>query len=392
MAGSIPYWRLSGFYFFYFALLGTWLPYWSLYLKSLGYSSGEIGVLSALVMITKVVAPSLWGWLADTYHCRTRIIRLGSFLAAVAFALVYISQDFWWLALVVVSYSFFWNAVLSQFDVLTLSHLPGRYGEYSRIRVWGSIGFIIAVMAAGAWFDHHPIVHLLYLISLLLAAIWLSSLLVGEKSDPVKNTDDGAESLVKLVMKPAVLCFFATSMLLQFSHGPYYTFFSIYLESQGHSKSVTGMLWSLAVVAEVVLFIFMHRVLARYTLRTLLVVSLLLSALRWALIAAFAEVLPVLVFAQCLHAASFGSAHAVAVEVIRRFFTSHHGQGMALYSGLSFGAGGAAGALFSGGFWDTYPVGCCWVATLAAAIAGVLAWRDFEMPATTAADDSRQRV
>lgn len=383
MASRIPYWRLSSFYFFYFALLGTWLPYWALYLKSLGYSSGQIGVLTALVMITKVVAPSLWGWLADTYHCRTRIIRIGSFLAMLAFSLVYLRQDFWWLALVVVTYSFFWNAVLSQFDVLTLSHLRGRYGEYSRIRVWGSVGFIVAVMAAGAWFDRHPIVHLLYLITLLLAGIWLSSLVVGERVDTEASGDGAKSSLRQLLLKPAVLCFFATSMLLQFSHGPYYTFFSIYLESQGHSKSVTGLLWSLAVLAEVVLFVFMHRVLDWFSLRALLIASLALTALRWALIAAFAEVLPILVFAQCLHAASFGSAHAVAVEAIRRLFTSHHGQGMALYSGLSFGAGGAAGALFSGAFWDLNPVACFWVAMAAASLAALLAWRYFEIPATT---------
>ena len=78
MAAAVPYWRLSGFYFCYFALLGTWVPYWALYLKSLGFSSEEIGMLSALVMATKVVAPNLWGWLADTYGYRSRIIRYGA--------------------------------------------------------------------------------------------------------------------------------------------------------------------------------------------------------------------------------------------------------------------------------------------------------------------------
>ncbi len=144
MTASLPYWRLSGFYFFYFALLGTWLPYWALYLKSLNFSSLQIGFLSALVMVTKVVAPNIWGWLADSYHCRTRIIRLGAMLATVCFLGVYFSQDYWWISLVIVLYSFFWNAVLSQFDVLTLSHLQGRYARYSLIRVWGSVGSIVA--------------------------------------------------------------------------------------------------------------------------------------------------------------------------------------------------------------------------------------------------------
>ncbi len=382
MAQAVPYWRLSAFYFFYFALLGTWLPYWSLYLKSLGYSSGEIGILSALVMVTKVLAPNLWGYLADRYDCRTRIIRLGALLAVIAFGGVYFRQDFYWLAAVVVGYSFFWNAVLSQFDVLTLSHLSGQHGRYSLIRLWGSIGFIAAVLAVGAWLDHHPIVHLLYIITALLSAIWLGSLLVAENPEGLTRGDRSPGSLMRILKQPAVIAFFATSFLLQFSHGPYYTFFSIHLEAQGYSKSATGMLWSLGVFAEVLLFMGMHRLLERFSLRQILIASLALTALRWWLIAEFVESVAILVFAQCLHAASFGSAHAAAVESIRRFFTAHHGQGMALYSGLSFGAGGALGAVLSGYAWDISPAQCFWVASGAAALAAIIAWRYFETPDT----------
>lgn len=382
MAQAVPYWRLSAFYFFYFALLGTWLPYWSLYLKSLGYSSGEIGILSALVMVTKVLAPNLWGYLADRYDCRTRIIRLGALLAVIAFGVVYFRQDFYWLAAVVVGYSFFWNAVLSQFDVLTLSHLSGQHGRYSLIRLWGSIGFIAAVLAVGAWLDHHPIVHLLYIITALLSAIWLGSLLVAENPEGLTRGDRSPGSLMRILKQPAVIAFFATSFLLQFSHGPYYTFFSIHLEAQGYSKSATGMLWSLGVFAEVLLFMGMHRLLERFSLRQILIASLALTALRWWLIAEFVESVVILVFAQCLHAASFGSAHAAAVETIRRFFTAHHGQGMALYSGLSFGAGGALGAVLSGYAWDISPAQCFWVASGAAALAAIIAWRYFETPDT----------
>lgn len=382
MAQAVPYWRLSAFYFFYFALLGTWLPYWSLYLKSLGYSSGEIGILSALVMVTKVLAPNLWGYLADRYDCRTRIIRLGALLAVIAFGGVYFRQDFYWLAAVVVGYSFFWNAVLSQFDVLTLSHLSGQHGRYSLIRLWGSIGFIAAVLAVGAWLDHHPIVNLLYIITALLSAIWLGSLLVAENPEGLTRGDRSPGSLMRILKQPAVIAFFATSFLLQFSHGPYYTFFSIHLEAQGYSKSATGMLWSLGVFAEVLLFMGMHRLLERFSLRQILIASLALTALRWWLIAEFVESVAILVFAQCLHAASFGSAHAAAVETIRRFFTAHHGQGMALYSGLSFGAGGALGAVLSGYAWDISPAQCFWVASGAAALAAIIAWRYFETPDT----------
>ena len=137
--------------------------------------------------------------------------------------------------------------------------------------------------------------------------------------------------------------------LLQFSHGPYYTFLSVYLEMHGYSRGQTGLLWSLGVVAEVVLFLVMHRLLARFTLRQILLASLALTALRWLLIGAWVDVLPLLIFAQCLHAASFASYHAAAVELVRTLFAGgNEGQGMALYSGISYGAGAASGALVSG--------------------------------------------
>ncbi len=100
-----------------------------------------------------------------------------------------------------------------------------------------------------------------------------------------------------------------------------------------------------------------------------------LSALRWFLIACYVDSLPLLLLAQCLHAASFGSFHAAGIETIRHFFPGHHGQGMALYSGLSFGAGGAAGALISGWVWDLSPVLCFAAAAFAAAVAMLIAWR-----------------
>ena len=380
----MPYWRLSGFYFCYFALLGTWVPYWALYLKSLNFSSEEIGILSALVMATKIVAPNLWGWLADTYGYRSRIIRYGAFSAVLAFCGVYLRSDFWWLAGVIVTYSFFWNAVLAQFDVLTLSHLAGRYGRYSRIRVWGSIGFIAAVLGVGWWLDHHPIVHLLYLITALLTGIWLASLLVAEKCGAVTNKQN-RQSLASILRHPAVIAFFAVSFFLQLSHGPYYTFFSIYLEAQSYSKSAIGVYWSLGVIAEVVLFIGMHRVLAAYSLRAIVLWSLALSCLRWLLIAYFVEYPWVLFIAQCLHAASFGSYHAAGIEIIRLCFVGHHGQGMALYSGLSFGLGGAVGAVLSGWAWDVSGVLCFVAAAVAAAAALLIAWRYLHLPSDSEA-------
>src|SRR5690606_18150236 len=156
----VPYWRLSGFYFFYFAVVGTLVPFWGVYLKSLGYSSQVVGVIGAIILATRILAPNFWGWLAVRTRQRLRITRYGSFLAAVIFAGVWIDQRYWWLVLVVICYTFFWHAVLPQFEVITLGYLEGHHHKYSRIRLWGSLGFMAAVVGLGLVFEFLPIRYL----------------------------------------------------------------------------------------------------------------------------------------------------------------------------------------------------------------------------------------
>ena len=156
------------------------------------------------------------------------------------------------------------------------------------------------------------------------------------------------------MFQPAILSFLAASFLLQLSHGPYYTFYSLYLVEHFHySNTQTGMLWALGVIAEVAIFLVMHHLLRRFSIRQLLLFCFVVTSLRWLLIGYLADYILVLLIAQLMHAASFGIAHAASIELVRtQFKGAHQGQGQALYSSLSFGAGGAAGALIGGMLWD----------------------------------------
>ena len=146
---KVPYWRLSGFYFFYFASLGVLIPYWSLYLKSLGYNSLTIGGLIAILPATKLIAPYICGWLADHTRRSMLIIRVTSILAVLSFLLVFVSQQLWWLIFAMLLFSFFWNATLPQFEAMTLNHLGDDTHHYSMVRLWGSLGFIVVVVLIG---------------------------------------------------------------------------------------------------------------------------------------------------------------------------------------------------------------------------------------------------
>lgn len=375
MTGTgLPYWRLSGFYFFYFALAGVLLPYWSLYLQWLHFDAWQIGLVAAVMMVTRVLAPNIWGWLADQYGRRLGLVRTGSLLALFSFSLLFWRQDFGWLLLATALFSFFWNAVLAQFEVLTLAWLFPHTGRYSLIRQWGSVGFVVAVLGLGfglAWLGLQAVP---WLVLVLLLAIWLVTLWAVEA--PESTSRPQGPGFVACLRRVEVWRFLAIAFLLQVGHGPYYTFYSIHLQTLGFSEGAIGLLWTLGVSAEIGIFWIMHRLLARWSLRQLLVVGLGLTALRWCLIAVLDGSATGLALAQLLHAASFGLTHAVAIEWIRQAFPGRAaGQGQALYTAVGFGAGGAVGALLAGMFWAWSASGTFWLASLCTLVATALAWR-----------------
>ncbi len=371
----MPYWRLSAFYLFYFAALGALVPYWGLYLKSIGFDPVAIGSLMAIPMATKFIAPNVWGWLGDRLGRRMLIVRIGSFLTAFIFLGVFWLYGFWELGLAMALFSFFWNAVLPQFEVVTLRYLGEQAPMYARIRVWGSVGFIVAVVILGLAVDRQGPAAILPILLAIYIAIWLSSLLVRDP-DPQPHVTD-QPSLLSVLKRPAVIGFFAVCFLLQVGHGAYYTFYSIYMEGEGYSKTVIGQLWALGVIAEVVVFLFMHRLLERWGARRVLMASLLLAALRWLLIGNFPQSLAIMLFAQTLHAATFGTFHASAIHLVHHYFTGRHqGRGQALYASLSFGAGGALGSFSSGFLFSSAGPGITYgVSAGVSLLAFVIAWR-----------------
>lgn len=362
------YFKLSSFYFFYFALLGGFAPYWGLFLEDSGFNALEIAQITSILMVTKIIAPNVWGWVGDHTGRRLELVRYGSFLTAVFFLAFYLDDRFWWYILVMAMFSFFWNAVLPQFEVITLYSLGERRDRYSRVRLWGSLGFVASVVVLGAIFDYVAISHLPDFLLAIIIFIGLCSLF--KFAQPAHNIHRAKGSFMRALKSPLVVSFLVINFLLQLSHGPYYTFYSIYMEDLGYGRSIIGVLWALGVIAEVLLFIVMHKLLQRYTLRRIILVSLILTTVRWILVGTLSDVLIFVVLAQCFHAASFGAMHAVAIQFVHEYFPQgSQGQGQAIYSSVSFGAGGALGAILSGTIVVGY--GAAAAFNLAAAVAAL---------------------
>lgn len=363
---GLPYWRLSGFYFFYFAFVGAFTPYWGLYLKSLEFSAFQIGVLMSLLQVARIFAPNLWGWLADHTGKRAVVVQLAAALSLLFYLGVFAGDSFAWLFVVMALMSTFWSASLPLVEAITLGHLGEGSEGYGRIRLWGSVGFIIAVIVLGYVLDYTPVRALLWVVLGLKAGVLLFSRNIPEPQAVPHHTDH--LPVWDILRRPEVAAFLAACFMMAAAHGAYYTFYSIYLVDHGYSKGTVGWLWALGVICEILVFLYMPRLAARYGLRRIFVASFLLAGLRFLMIGWGVQSLLVLLLAQSLHAASFGSFHAAAVAVVHQYFRGRHqAKGQGLYISVSFGLGGTLGGLLSGITWD--PLGAGWTFTLSAACA-----------------------
>jgi len=347
----MPY-KLASFYFFFFATLGAFVPYWSLYLKALGFSSAQTGELIAIVMASKIVSPYLLSWLSDHLQKRLVIIQILMVLSIIVFAGVIPYQSYWWFVLVMSVFGFLWNATLPLFEALTLNHLLEDTHGYSHIRLWGSIGFSLLVIVLPSYISGGDIFYLPWIILGLLIANAVTTVFIQDQSCIQKFISP--VSLTNTLKNPITVAFLLACAIQTLSHGAYYTFFTIYLEEHGYSREFAGWMWALGVIAEVLLFIVIRPVFRRYSIALLFVLSLLITSARWVILALWVDNMGLLFFAQILHAASFGLFHATAIYLTHQFFPSNlQARGQALYAGMSFGVGGSIGHLLSGYSWDS---------------------------------------
>jgi PPP family 3-phenylpropionic acid transporter len=362
----IPYWRLSGFYFFYFAFVGAMAPYWGLYLRSLAFDAFQIGVLMSLLQVMRIFAPNIWGHIADRTGRRVAIVQTAAGVSLVSFIGVFLGTGFWWMFAVMSFISFFWSASLPLVEATTLSHLRDRTDRYGLIRLWGSVGFILVVIALGVVLDHWPIRVLLWVIMGLLVGIVLFARFIPEAE--VAQLEVEHVSLKGVLKRPQVIALLVAAMLMAAAHGPYYTFFTIHLVDAGYSKTAAGWLWALGVICEVGVFMVMPRVLKRIRPETVLLTTLLAATVRFMLIGWCVRNLPLLLVAQLLHALTFAAYHASAIGLVHRYFRGRNqARGQALYNSLAFGVGGSIGSLYSGAVWQAW--GGAWTYTIAAAFA-----------------------
>lgn len=375
---SLPV-QLSLFYALFFALVGCSMPYWGLYLQHLGFDHQEIGALIAAFSAVRIFAPNLWAWWSQSFQSPLRMVRVAGTLTAVCFSAIWIAEGFWQVLAVMALYGFFWSAMLPQYEVITMRATANCVEKYSRIRLWGSVGFIVTVALLGWSFDFTGIGLLPVVMLLLMLGIIANSYGLPDQPGSSRQAGQG-HGLLANIRQPAVLAFLLMNLLLQVSHGPLYTFYSIYLQELGYSALAIGGLWALGVIAEVVLF-WQIRLLLRWTsLRRWMLISLAVTLVRWLMIAWLADSVWMMTLAQLFHAFSFAMLHAVGIRYVPVLFPDNlQGRGQALYSSVGFGVGGALGAWLSGLLWQAGGQAAFLMAAVAALLALLLAWQGLRL-------------
>ena len=376
----LPYRQLAGFYFFYFAYIGAFAPFFALYLDGVGLSAAEIGTVMALPPVTRALAPYLWGWLADAADRRLGLVRATALAGLACWLGLFVSTSFLWICAVVLAAGFFLSAALPVVEAATLTYLGEHTGRYGAIRLWGSIGYIVAVVGVGYALDLFPARTLLWIVTVALLGTLAFAWLVPDARQAPHAAD--RQPIAHVLKQPAVIALIAACSLMAVAHGPYYTFYSIHLVDHGYSKGLTGWLWALGVICEIAIFLWLPRLYAACTLRSILIASFALAAVRFLIIGWGADSLALLLFAQTLHAASFGSFHAAAIGIVHQLFRGRHqARGQAIYGSLTFGVGGTLGALASGYAWEPLGAGPTFTLAAVAALAGmVLLWLKLPIP------------
>jgi PPP family 3-phenylpropionic acid transporter len=369
------------FLFCYYAHAGTWSTYATLFFADKGMTVAQIGVLMSMIQVLRIVGPNVWGYVADHYDRRVLVLRMAGFAALIGFSGFFFGATFGHFMLAMIVLNLFTSGQAPICEALMLSEMKGDLTYYGRIRMWGSIGFIVSVTLASYALKHYGIVTLPWVAALLLV------LTIGAafrlRDVPRRAHKEPPLPVFTLLRRRQVIAFFLSTALMVSAHASLYTFYSLYLERNGYSKTVIGAMWSLGVLAEVLLFYFQAPLFRRWGAMRMMYLTLGVAVVRFLMIGFGPRVLWLLIVAQVMHAATFALHHSSSVMTLQRWFSGPlQARGQALYMSLSYGIGGSLGGLFLAQWWERAgPQSVYYVAAVLAMLSALAAMLSFRWQA-----------
>ena len=353
-------------YFTYFFSYGIFLPFWSVWLSGLGLTPETIGMLLGAGLVSRflgslLIAPRVSD--PSRLISSLRILALLTLLFALAF---WIGHQVAWLMVIIVGFNLFFSPLVPLTDALANTWQKQITMDYGRVRLWGSIAFVIGSALTGKLVSLYDYRMILVMLSIGIASMLIGMLLkpsVQPQGESRHQEAAGLSAWLTLVRQS--WRFLACVCLLQGAHAAYYGFSAIYWQEAGYSASAVGCLWSLGVVAEVVIFALSKKVFRRFSARDLLLLSAACGVIRWTLMG-WTTALPWLIVAQILHCGTFTVCHLAAMRYIAARQGSEVIRLQAVYSAVAMGGSIAVMTVFAGFLYQHLHQGVFWVMALVA--------------------------
>jgi PPP family 3-phenylpropionic acid transporter len=353
-------------YFTYFFSYGIFLPFWSVWLAGIGLTPETIGVLLGAGLVARFLGSLLIAPRVSDPSLLIKSVRILSLLTLVFLAGFWVSQQFAWLMVVMVGFNLFFSPLVPLTDALANTWQKQMPMDYGRVRLWGSIAFVIGSALVGKLVSLYDYQAILALLSVGIASMLLGMLLrpsVMPQGESRHQERAGWPAWKVLIVQS--WRFLACVCLLQGAHAAYYGFSAIYWQGAGYSASAIGYLWSLGVVAEVVIFALSKKLFRRFGARDLLLLSAVCGMARWGIMGWTTE-LPWLIVAQILHCGTFTVCHLAAMRYISAREGSDVIRLQAIYSAVAMGGSIAVMTVFAGYLYQHLGHGVFWVMALVA--------------------------
>jgi PPP family 3-phenylpropionic acid transporter len=361
-------------YFLLFVSFGILTPYLQLYLKARGFSPSRIGVLLGIIELAGIVGPILVSRLADSRTAYRALLAVSLVVSVIAFVPLQLTSEFpvYVFCIAIMGFSYRSTAPLLDSAVSRVLPDPGR--QYGRFRVAGSIGFIVIsfVLQLGGIVSGDSSLSILiaFCATAMLAAGAAALLPVVPKSAPLLRAvaQDRRGGAFDLRFWAVI----AVVFLGRFGMGAYYSFFSLYLRDTFGASSAVSLMWAVGALAEIAPIWFSGRLIGRWGLRSVLVVSLASVSIRL-LLFVLAPSLAVISLAQLLHAFTFGTFHTAAVAYVNtKIPAERRGMGMAIYNAIGTGLASFLASVVAGYILEAHGYVALFLSFAAVPLGGIL--------------------
>lgn len=367
--------RVAGFFAALFLIYGVYLPYLPLWLDSQGLTVAQIAIVTAMPYFLRDLVTPAVAFYADRTRTHRRAILILAAVGVTASLILSQLSGFWPILIFAVAMSIAMTTMMPLTEVVALHGMRTTGYDYGRVRLWGSLSFIAANIATAEVVARAGNASVIWMI---VAAFALTLAAAGALPQSARRAAAanaqpiGLATAARLAVSPLFILFLIAGGTVQAAHATYYTFATLHWTSQGIAPVTIGILWALGVIAEVVLFAFSGRVIARVGVRALLIVAALSAVARWTAMG-FDPPLWALFPLQVLHAFTFGAAHIAAIHFISRAVPEElTGTAQALYACVGMGLAMAIATLISGSLYHHYAAGA-YLGMAALAIPGLIA-------------------